>query len=162
MELSETRSDRSLKKQGICNAFQAIAQGFSTDRVIADPDLNQPFLRECRERDLTAPDEDLNRCLLNARKANHLSDYKTTKRTSFADSDDYEFASEMAIRFLERRDQTTLDQVLCSPRLAAEFDEIAARICPGYSPLQYRWAALALRKKRRLKPEHMGHVIQSV
>ena len=162
MERSQTRSGSRLEKQSVCNAFKAIAEGFSTDRVIADPDLNQAFLRECREQALTASDEDLNKCLLNARKANHLSDYKTTKQTSFADSDDYEFASEMGIRFLERRDQSTLDQVLCSPKLAAEFDEIAARICPGYSPLQYRWAALALRKKRRLKPEHMAHVIQPV
>lgn len=162
MERSQTRSESRLEKRGVCNAFKAIAQGFSTDRLIADPALNRIFLIECRNRALTAPDEDLNRCLLNARKANHLSEYKTTKQTSFADSDDYEFASEMAIRFLERRDQITLDQVLCSPRLAAEFDELAARICPGHSPLQYRWAALALRKKRRLKPEHMAHVIQPV
>ena len=99
--------------QGVCIAFRAIARGFSTDRVVADPELNQQFLGECRKRALTAPDEDLNRSLLNARKASHLSDYKTTKMTSFSDLDDYEFASEMAIRFLERREQTTLDQVLC-------------------------------------------------
>ena len=73
MERSQTRSESRLEKRGVCNAFKAIAQGFSTDRVIADPALNQLFLAECRERDLTGPDEDLNRCLLNARKANHLS-----------------------------------------------------------------------------------------
>jgi hypothetical protein len=37
--------------------------------------------------------------------------------------------------------------MLCDPELAAKFDEIAGRFAPGYQPLHYRWAALALRKR---------------
>lgn len=34
-------------------------------------------------------------------------------------------------------------------------------IAPGFSPLQYRWAALNLRKAKKLSPEILGRVIQS-
>ncbi len=85
-----------------------------------------------------------------------------SRRTSFPNQDDYEFASEIAIRFLERRDGVTLDDVICDPARAAEFDELAARIAPGYTPLQYRWAALSLRKSRRLPAEPIGRAIPPI
>ena len=65
----------------------------------------------------------------------------------------------MAVRSLERRCQTTLDRILCDPTLATEFDQVAARIAPGFAPLQYRWAALRLRKVSQLKPEILGRVV---
>lgn len=68
----------------------------------------------------------------------------------------------MAIRFLERRDGISLDSIICDPQLAAEFDAYAARIAPGYSPLQYRWAAFNLRKASRLKPELLARVAPPV
>jgi hypothetical protein len=40
-----------------------------------------------------------------------------------------------------------LDEILCSPQAAAEFDEIASQFAPGFSPFEYRWAALAIRKR---------------
>ena len=43
--------------------------------------------------------------------------------------------------------RSPLDQVICDPDLAQEFDNHAARLAPGYTPLEYRWAALGLRKK---------------
>jgi site-specific DNA-methyltransferase (adenine-specific) len=40
--------------------------------------------------------------------------------------------------------------VLCDPIAAARFDDLARRLVPGFSALQYRWAALRLRKDARL------------
>ena len=139
-------------------AFLQVCAGYSPDRVVADPDLNRMFLSECRRQGLTPSARDLNRSLLNLRKASNLTGLKS-RRTVFPHQDEYIFASEIAIRFLERRDGATLDEVICDPGLAAEFDEIAARIAPGYSPLQYRWAALSLHKSRRLPPEPLGHAL---
>jgi site-specific DNA-methyltransferase (adenine-specific) len=65
----------------------------------------------------------------------------------------------MAIRSLERKNQITLDRVLCDPELAGEFDTVASVIAPGFTPLEYRWAALGLRKKSRLRPELLGRVV---
>jgi hypothetical protein len=78
---------------------------------------------------------------------------------SVANQDDYSFASEIAVRFLERRDQVSLDSVLCDPNRAAQFDEVASRLAPGFSSFQYRWAALNLRKRRRLRPEILAKVV---
>lgn len=134
--------------------------GYSPDRVVADPDLNLRFQELCR---LDLPEVaavDANRCLLNARKAGLLAGIKTTNRTSFSNEDDYRYAAEIAVRFLEKRDDTTLDEIICDPGQAMEFDSIASGICPGYSPLEYRWAALNLRKSSGLKPERMSHIVR--
>jgi len=151
-----------MKDKDLLAAFLAVSQGFSPDRVVADPTLNDRFLHECRTAGLSAPDDELNRRLLNLRKASALGRGITVQRTAFPDASDYEFASEIAIRFLERRDGVTLDQVICDPARAAEFDQVATRICPGFSPLEYRWAALRLRKKRKLRPERLAQVCRPV
>ena len=144
-------------KSKLIAALDATCQGFSPDRVVADPELNAAFVTKAGSIGLTAAAATLNRSLLNLRKAGDLRGRKS-KKTSFADEGDYRFAAEMAIRFLERRDGISLDSIICDPRLAAEFDTYAARIAPGYSPLQYRWAALNLRKASRLKPELLARV----
>lgn len=141
----------------LLDAFLEVRQGFAADRVIADPELNVKFLAACRARGVSMRDEDANRSLLNSRKRSDLADHPTQRRTVLRDISEYAFASEIAIRYLERRDDVTLDTVICSPSLAIEFDEIAGRISPGYTSLQYRWAALSLRKRRRLSPERIAH-----
>ena len=148
-------------KSIVKEAFLKVRGGYSPDRVVADPDLNKLFLEACRSLDLDRSARELNSSLINLRKACDLPGLKS-KRTSFRDQDEYSFASEIAIRFMERRDGVTLDQVVCDPALAAEFDRVAERIVPGYSPLRYRWAALALRKSRRLCPEPLGQALRPV
>lgn len=146
----------------IREAYIEIRNGFSSDRVIADPILSPKFIQACRNRNLCNSAEELNLALMNARKGGHLTGISRSKKTSFSNNDDYSFAAEIAIRFLERRDGITLDRVICSPVKASEFDEIASRLAPGYTSLQYRWAAFNLRKRKALKPEQMSHVVQSV
>src|SRR5262249_42228682 len=40
----------------------------------------------------------------------------------------------------------SLDKIICDPDLAAEFDRIAAKLAPGFSPFDYRWVAFGVRK----------------
>ena len=77
----------------------------------------------------------------------------------FLDQDKFEFGSEIATRFIERRDSVTLDDVICDPARAIEFDVLAQQIAPGFTPLQYRWAALSLRKNSGLRPELLARVV---
>jgi hypothetical protein len=144
-------------KSKLIAAFDAVCQGFSPDRVVADPALNAEFVAEAGRLGLTESAAALSRNLLNLRKQGDLPGRKS-KRTSFPDEGDYRFAAEMAISFLERRDGVSLDAIICDPALAAEFDSMAATLAPGYSPLQYRWAALNLRKMNQLKPELLARV----
>lgn len=140
------------------DSFDAASRGYSTDRVVADPDLNERFIAECRRRGLSEPIADLNRKLLNLRKVGKLAGKKRAKRTHFSNEDEYRFAAEMTIRFLGRRDGTSLDVVICDPDRVQEFDDLCAQIAPGYTALQYRWAALNLRKAKKLKPELVARV----
>ncbi len=146
----------------IVEVFLSVSQGYSPDRIVADPRLNANFLSECNRAGLALAKNALNKGLLNARKAGHLKGHKTSKRTSFKNEDDYLFAAEIAVRFLEKRDDVTLDDIICDPDQVKEFDKLASSLCPGYSLLQYRWAALNLRKSSKLKPELLSHVVRPV
>jgi hypothetical protein len=142
------------------DAFLAVRGDRSADVVVADPHLNERFVRECQNRGLLQPPAELNQCLLNLRKSSDLQGIKS-KKVSLRHQEDYRFASEIAVRFLERRDFVTLDQILCDPARAAELGEIAARLAPGFSAFEYRWAALNLRKKKRLRPELLSKVVRA-
>jgi site-specific DNA-methyltransferase (adenine-specific) len=75
----------------------------------------------------------------------------TSKTTEFHDFDEYQFAAEIAVRVLQRSEGVTLDRILCDPEMASRFDEIALRLV-NQTTLKLRWAALNLRKTRRLRP----------
>jgi GIY-YIG catalytic domain len=144
-------------KDEIVEAFRHASQGFSPDRVIADPDLNRAYLSECNRLGLGSDAAKLNRLLLNLRKRGALRSV-SSRRTILKDQPDYRFAAEIAVRFLERENEVTLDQIICDPQYAERFDEIAKSIVPGGKSFEYRWAALNLRKQQRLKPEMLARV----
>lgn len=146
----------------IRQAYIASRQGYSADRVIADKELSEEFVKHCRSRGLADSDEDLKWALFNARKSGSLADCGPTVPTSFENEDEYRFAAEIAGRFLERRDGATIDRILCSTGQAGEFDDLAIVLCPGYSSLEYRWAILNLRKTRSLAPEVMSQIAPSI
>jgi HicB family len=141
----------------IVNAFTDVHDGYSSDRVVADPDYNAKYLRRCRELGMEYSDFQLNHTLYNIRKSKKARDRagvvipRTTKKTEFDDFDSYRFASEIAVRVLQRTKGVTLDRILCDPKLASEFDKIALSLV-NQTVLKLRWAALNLRKTHNLKP----------
>jgi predicted GIY-YIG superfamily endonuclease len=147
--------------QDIIDAFREIRIDESPDVVVANCDLNRRFLQACFQRGVADAPETINRTLLNARKAGYLKGIKS-RRVTVRDQDSFRYASEIAVRFLERRDGLTLDQILCDPAKASEFDAIAGEIAAGFSSFDYRWAALGLRKMRKLRPELVSKVIEGI
>ena len=146
-------AQKRLTETGIIEAFRVSHDGFSTDRVVADPDLNQAFSDSCKKLGVMGAPVFWNKMLFRLRKASKLSDIETTNRTTFSWKavDEYLFASEIAWqKLLSDQVASTLDDILCDPNIAAKFDDIAARFSPGFKPLQYRWAALKLRKQASL------------
>lgn len=139
-----------LTLQGIVEAFRLTHEGFSADRVVADPELNHQFVEACSRLDLVGNARTWNVLLFRLRKAGNLADVETQYRTtiSWNDCDRYMFASEIAWQSLLNDDRAnSLDEILCDPALALEFDRIASQFAPGYTPLEYRWAALKIRKE---------------
>lgn len=138
---------------GVLEAFRGTYDGYSADRVVADPNLNHNFVEECNRLSLAGDARTWNILLFRLRKAGKLIQMPTTRRTviSWEECDDYLFASEIALQLiLLGKKAQSLDEVLCDPSLAREFDEKAARFAPRFRPLEYRWAALKLRRQARL------------
>lgn len=139
--------------EGVIEAFASVYRGYSIDRVVADPELNAQFAEVCRQKGLVGDPRSWNMLLFRQRKAGKLVDFPTTKTTKleWADCDPFLFASEIAWRkLLDDGRAHSLDEILCTPTLATEFDEIARSFAPGFEVLQYRWAALKLRKQSKL------------
>ena len=143
----------------VLQAFLQVRDGRSPDVVVADPDLNTRFLAACRAAGAEGTDVELNHCLYNLRKQGKLKGQPPSRRIPSKNQDDYRFAAEIAARFIEKRDHVTLDRIICDPLLARDFDALAAELAPGFTPFEYRSAALSLRKKRGLRPEIVGRVI---
>ena len=151
IQLDNLAGDRIEK---IMQAFLEVRDLYSADKVIADPALDRKFLRRCRELGLAGTDFELNWSLLNARKSSKLSSLsdliKTKPYTLGKVVDEFDYASELAARYMQQSKNVSLDQMMCDPELAEEFDAYASQLAPHFSSLQYRWAALGLRKAGRL------------
>lgn len=148
-------------KNLVLRAFLQSRDGFSSDAVIANPELNSKFIAVCRELGAKNSESELNQCLYNLRKSRALESHPTMRRSSVARREEYEFAAEIAARYLERRHNTTLDRVICDPNLRKEFDTLAMEIAPGFAPFDYRFTALSLRKVRRLRPEVAARLLHA-
>ncbi|MHB8897294.1 MAG: DNA methyltransferase [Thermoguttaceae bacterium] len=141
-----------LTLQGIVEAFRLTHGGFSADRVVADPALNEEFVAACGRLGLVGDPRTWNTLLFRMRKAGKLAGIDTPCRTEIAweDCDAHLFASEIALQaMLEEGAARSIDEILCDPELAARFDRLAGSLAPGCTPLEYRWAALRLRKEAK-------------
>ncbi|HEY2412912.1 MAG TPA: toxin-antitoxin system HicB family antitoxin [Pirellulaceae bacterium] len=138
----------------VATVFNEVHDGHSQDWIVVSPQYNERFLVRCREMGLNQSEAVLNHTLLNIRKN---PKYKgklnpTTKRSGFADYDDYSFAAEIAVRAIQRTEGVTLDRILCDPPIRERFDRLALQLAPDKTEVQLRCAALNLRKTHRLQP----------
>lgn len=138
-------------ESGLISAFTKSNEGYSLDRLIADPVLNRHFVEECEELGLPGDARIWNWRLFNLRKAGKLTDSPTASRTemSWQDCDDFLFASEIAFAQMLANGSDGLDAILCDPDQVAEFDRIARSFAPGITPFRLRWGALKLRKESK-------------
>jgi DNA modification methylase len=135
--------------EGLLEAFRRTYDGFSLDRVVADPDMNERLSDACRMLGLPGEPRTWNWTLFGMRKAGLLVNLPAVHRTEFRweDCEDYLFASEIALAQMIESGCKSLDSILCDPFVASQFDEIASRWAPEFKPLKYRWAAMMLRKR---------------
>ena len=137
----------------IVEAYQSVGDGYPADYLLCDKDLNKAFIAACRKGGLKGSAFIWNRLLLQLRKAAKLP--KSTKRPDSItpeQMDHFGFASEVAWRLLAIDYQKTLDDILCSPDFAAEFDRLASEFGPTdmeVGSLEYRRAALSVRKRSK-------------
>lgn len=135
----------------VISAYQKCGRGFPADYILCDKEINQEFVAECLKQGLGGNASVWNHFLLNLRKAGKLP--KSTRQPAQVTTQEmnrYEFASEVAWRLLAIDYRKTLDDILCSPEFAAEFDRLAMEFGPvGVTSLEYRRAVVAIRKRTK-------------
>lgn len=136
--------------RGLVEAYADASRGYSADYVLCDPEVNGDFRDECRRSRLPGTPSHWNRALLGLRKTGRLPAAGRRFQLSAADMDAFAAASEVALKLLSIDYGMTLDDILCFSEAASEFDATAERFAPGFRVLDYRWAALATRKRARL------------
>lgn len=128
--------------------------GYPADYLLADQDLNRQFINQCQDHGLRGSAYIWNRYLLALRKKGKLPPSKHRSPRITPDELEYfEFASEAAWRILDIDYRKSLDDILCSPHFAAEFDRLAEEFgppCAAGCYLKYRLASLSLRKRARI------------
>lgn len=139
-------------ERGIIAAFEKSCAGCSADFVLCDPELNRGFVDACKKRSVPGDARIWNQLLLRIRKAGKLPKSSAKrKRLKSADMDSFHAATEAAMQLLCLDYALTLDEVLCSPAAAAEFDRLAGQFAgvAKVSAFEFRWAALAIRKRAK-------------
>jgi site-specific DNA-methyltransferase (adenine-specific) len=147
--LLTTRMEPAEIKRGIIEAFFAVREGYSSDRVIADHELNERFVEACRRLGLPGTVRDWNHQLLNLRKAKGFSGLPRSRRSRLSQEeiDKYSYACEIGLEHL-RNYGKTLDEVLCDPSEAAQFDRyVRLMVAEDISSFKIRWIALYIRKR---------------
>ena len=140
----------------VVNAFKTTHQGFSSDEVILNDELNKSFLETCKpqlsQTELPqATAYDLNWRLMNLRKAGKLNVKATrSNRTSVVR---VAHVAEIAARTMHDKHSISSDQVMANPLRRSEFNAIIESIDPNADLYSARKAAFQLRKARRLRPE---------
>ena len=136
----------------LVDAFYGTHDGYSSDWLLANPDLQNAFHGACRNQGLIGNPADWNHELIRLRKAGQFPKRGKTRSipVTAAEMDTYNFAAEIAWRLASNKfKDSSLDEIFCDPVKAASFDHHAKRFAPGFHPSEYRWAALRLRKASR-------------
>ena len=142
----------------IVESFQSSHDGWSSDEVILQSELNRQFVEACQKslKAVEADAAELNWRLLNLRKAGKLK-IKATRRDRRSYSQ-LKHIAEIAARMMEDKHSVSSDRVMADPALRKEFDQIALNIDKGLDTYLVRKAAFKLRKTRKLKPELITRV----
>ena len=140
----------------IASAFAATHDGWSVDEVILRRDLNRAFLKKCQDQLPDAAPAELNRRLLNLRKAGKLKT-KTT-RSGTKPSREHVAVAEMVARSLIDQHGVTIDRIMADPKLRALFDSKTIALGKDLDTYLVRKAAFGLRKQRRLRPELIARI----
>ncbi|MCA9050154.1 MAG: site-specific DNA-methyltransferase [Planctomycetaceae bacterium] len=140
-------------EQTVVKAFLKSGQGASVDYVLCDPELNKEFISLCLKEKLGGSAHIWNRYLLELQRIGKLPEVSSRQqKTDPETAEILHSAAEAAWRLLEIDYRRTLDDILCSPEFATEFDRLAAGFAPdglAAQSLDYRLAALDVRNSAR-------------
>ena len=135
----------------VTDSFKLVHDGWSSDEVILNDELNQAFIAACLEKLPDVSPADLNWRLMNLRKAGKLK--VATTKSNRTKVDDVAHIAEIVTRTIHDRHAISSDQIMATPERRAEFNAAAKSIDPEIDLYRVRKAAFKLRKTRKLRPE---------
>jgi hypothetical protein len=136
----------------VISAFREVHEGFSSDEVLLQDELQASFIAACQKLFPTASPERLNWTLLNLRKQGKLSGIKTTRQNRIS-IEEVRHIGEIVARSIQDAHQISIDRALCNPETRRQFDELAQGFAAEIDLYAVRKAAFQLRKARQLRPE---------
>lgn len=142
---------RRMQRTAICKAFAQVAHGQSVDRLLASPELQTAFHEACGAAGLLGTGEIWNHELVRLRKSGKLPKQVRARTTpvTAVELDAYQFAAEIAWQLTAVEfGVDSIDEILTAPDKAEYFDRQATRYAPGFTPAEFRWAAIDFRKSR--------------
>lgn len=158
----ETAPTEAVDWKSVCEIFLKVrgAKGDrgSPDLYIADRERNEELLKAWRAHNLAGTDGALNRCLMNARKANRLPDLNSKRFViSKERKEKLRFVCELVATQLRYERGVSVDDIICIPKFAVLFDKRCRSHVPGYEWLEYRWTILSIRKSGRHNKPAKSH-----
>ena len=102
-------------RQVVRKAFTETHDGWSSDEVVLNTELNEAFLHACRQQLPATSPLTFNWTLLNMRKAGQLK-IKTTKRNN-ASVAKFAQVAEIVARLVHDRHQVSSDRIMADPKL---------------------------------------------
>jgi DNA modification methylase len=161
-----TAVGRRLKPRGLAldeadlvDAFKAVSDSYSVERIVADPVLTAQFIDQCSERRIPGRPSEWCTSLLTLQQSgrSEILANRVAPTLEWEDADGWEFACEMAVRRMFDEGFRSVEQILCDPEAAFRYDHFCRQICPGCSSLLYRLVALKLRTAvSEWQEEHAG------
>ena len=146
----QTDSLATLKTQ-IIESFKKTHDGWSSDEVILQDELNEAFVTDVKKQLPNASTEEIGWTLINLRKAGKLT-AKATRRDNRSTSSVSHLA-EIAARTVMDQSGASTDKIMTSPKLRAAFNAEVTKLSPSADLYLARKAAYKLRKARSLRPE---------
>jgi hypothetical protein len=159
IEMAPLRPDMS-RDSILVKAFGEIHDGYSVDRTLADPQLAARFVKRCRQLGIDAPHAAVCRRLLRLRKAGGFP-VKTTREDK-RNLHPFLIPAEIAFAKVTYRYDASYDDLLADPDVGKAFDENVAKVGRSGDAVDFRLAALHLRKnvrsRRKADAEELAHL----
>ena len=121
--------------------------------LLLNPDLQSKFLKLCRKVDRDVQPAEWNKALwsLTRKEQRLIQGVKAGQQQalfSVGSLDAYTPAAEAAMCLVKRETGCSIQDVLCHPERAEEFDTLAQKLAPDASPFELRWTAWVILRQR--------------
>ena len=133
----------------IAEAFEEVRDGYEPDRVLVDPVLSKKFFTMVRKRGVTASNSLIAKKLQAFRKDKGYGiTLSKTTREGGLEPEPFFYAAELGFVQLSYRRPVSVDDVITDSEVGDEFVALCKAIKPDGRAIDFKWAALRLRKMR--------------